>query len=224
MFVNSPVLEFPDDNAAGMYFLLEPSDFMDIETVVADAYADWDRIFDHIFVSSQLNIKPNLFGRSGNYRVYGWMNDKEHTKWKEMTKTKKRNYGVGLSFDQELTDIVGVFARYGWEDPKVFANGEDFSLEQSWSAGLQLIGSPWGRAEDVFGIAFGQIFPSDDYKEVNAVKAKSEEHLEAYYSLKLNDHLALSPDLQVIWDPYGRDAVNGDRAVIVGGLRAQVDF
>lgn len=64
----------------------------------------------------------------------------------------------------------------------------------------------------------------DEYKKVNSLKAKSEEHLEAYYSFKVNDHLTLSPDFQVIWDPYGGDATNGDKAIVVGGLRTQVDF
>lgn len=224
MFRNSPVLGFPDDNSAGVRFLLEPADFVDIETVVADAYADWDSIFDHLFVSSQLNIKPKLFNRPGNYRVYGWMNDKEHTKWMKPDETKTKSYGVGLSFDQELTDLIGVFARYGWQDPKVFANGEDFSLEQSWSAGLQLKGTPWGRQDDVIACALGQIFASDDYKKVNVLRAKSEKHLEAYYSLRINDHLALTPDVHVIWDPYGDDAVNGDKTILVGGMRTQVDF
>jgi len=30
--------------------------------------------------------------------------------------------------------------------------------------------------------------------------------------------------LQVIWAPYGGDAANGDKTIVVGGLRAQVDF
>ncbi|MBL7197389.1 MAG: carbohydrate porin [Candidatus Omnitrophica bacterium] len=224
IFRNSPVLEFPDDNAAGAHFLLEPDDFMDVGVVAMDATADWEDAFDNVFVSGQLNIKPKLLGKPGNYRVYCWLNDKEHTKWKDSTKTKEKGYGVGLSFDQELTDNLGVFTRYGWQNKDVFMNGEDLSLEHSWSVGLEFAGSLWGKTGDAFAIAFGQVLASREYKEVNSLKAKSEEHLEAYYNYKVNNHLTLSPDFQVIWDPYGGDAANGDNTIVVVGLRTQVDF
>jgi len=97
-------------------------------------------------------------------------------------------------------------------------------LEHAYSLGLQLKGNFWKRDKDVLALAFGQIFPSTDYKKANNFKAKSEDHLEIYYSFKVNDYLMISPDFQVIWDPYGGDAANGDRAILVGGVRAQLDF
>jgi high affinity Mn2+ porin len=90
--------------------------------------------------------------------------------------------------------------------------------------GLQISGSLWQREGDVLAVAFGQISPSDDYKKANDLRAKSEQHLEAYYSLKVNEHLTLSPDIQVIRHPYGNDAVNGDDTIVAGGMRAQLDF
>jgi len=224
IFRNSPVVEFPDDNAAGVRATIEPVDFLDVELAAMDANADWEDAFDNIFFSGQLNFKPNLFERQGNYRFYGWLNDKDYIRWDDAAKTKEENYGFGLSFDQELTDVLAAFARYGWQNPEVYADGSEFSLEQSWSAGIQLAGSLWGRDDDVFAIAFGQVIPSDDYKKANSVKADSEEHLEVYYSFKVNDHLTVSPDIQVIWDPYGGDATNGDKTIFVGGVRTQVDF
>jgi len=224
IFRNSPVVEFPDDNAAGVRVAIEPVDFLDVELATMDANTDWEDAFDNIFFSGQLNFKPNLFDRLGNYRLYGWLNDKNHIKWDDATKTKEENYGFGLSFDQELTDVLGIFARYGWQHPEVYADGSDFSLEQSWSAGIQLAGGLWGRDDDVFACAFGQIFPSDEYRDVNNVQAKSEEHLEVYYSFKVNNHLTLTPDLQIIWDPYGGDAANGSKTIVIGGIRGQVDF
>jgi carbohydrate-selective porin OprB len=152
------------------------------------------------------------------------LNDKDHIKWDDSAKTKEKGYGFGLSLDQVLADNLGMFARYGWQSPGVFMNGEDFSLEQSWSTGLEFAGSLWGRTDDMFAIAFGQVFASRKYKKVNSLKAESEEHLEAYYSFKANEHITLSPDFQVIWDPYGNDATNGDKAIVLGGLRTQVDF
>lgn len=224
IFRNSPALEFPDDNAAGVRMAIEPVDFLGLEFTAMDANADWEDAFDNMFLAGQVNIKPNILDRPGNYRVYGWLNDKDHIKWDDALKTKEESYGFGLSFDQEITDVLGAFARYGWQDPEVYADGSDFSLEQFWSAGIQLAGSLWNRDEDVIAIAFGQVIPSDDYKKANDLKANTESHLEAYYNFKVNDNLSVSPDIQVIWDPYGGDAVNGDKTIFVGGVRAQVDF
>jgi high affinity Mn2+ porin len=224
IFRNSPALEFPDDNAAGARILLEPVDFLGIELAAMDAKGQWKDVFDNMFFAGQINFKPNILERQGNYRVYGWLNKKDHIKWADESKTKEDNYGIGLSIDQEITDILGFFARYGWQNPKVYFDENDFSLEHAWSAGLQLAGNPWGRDDDVFGIAFGQAIPSDDYKKANDSKAKTESHLEAYYNFKVNEHLSISPDMQIIWDPYGSDAINGDKTIFVGGLRMQVDF
>ncbi|MBU4512592.1 carbohydrate porin [Patescibacteria group bacterium] len=224
VFRNSPVVEFPDDNAAGVRLAIEPVDFLGIEFAAMDANADWEDAFDNMFLAGQLNFKPKLLERSGNYRVYGWLNDKDHIKWDDALKIKEKSYGFGLSFDQEITDVLGAFVRYGWQNPKSYADGSEFSLEQSWSAGIQLTGILWRRDEDIFAIAFGQVMPSGDYKKANDRKAGSEEHLETYYKFKVNNRLSVSPDLQVIWDPYGGDAVNGNKIIFVGGIRGQVNF
>jgi hypothetical protein len=225
MFKNSAVIEFPDDNSAGVRARFESVDFLDIELAAVDANDGWEDIFNNIFFAGQLNFKPNLFDRFGNYRVYGWVNDKDHIKWSSPAETKEKNYGFGLSFDQELTEVLGIFARYGWQNPKVYSSGADFSLEQSWSAGLQLAGNLWGRNDDVLGLAFGQVIPSDDYKAAGTnLKADPENHLEAYYNFKVNDHLSISPDIQVVWNSYGGDAAGGDNTIVVGGIRSQVDF
>jgi hypothetical protein len=225
IFKNSPVIEFPDDNSAGVRARFEPVDFLDIEFAAVDANDGWEDIFNNIFFAGQLNFKPNLFNHSGNYRVYGWLNDKDHIKWSNSAETKEKGYGFGLSFDQELNDVLGIFARYGWQNPKVYASGTDFSLEQAWSAGIQLSGSLWGRSDDFLGLAFGRVIPSDDYKAAGTnLKADPENHLEAYYNFRVNDYLSISPDIQVIWDSYGGDAASGDKTIVVGGIRSQVDF
>lgn len=224
IFRNSPTIEFAD-NGAGMRFAIEPVDFTDIELVLMDADSDWEDVFDGLFLATQFNLKPQLLGRGGNYRFIGWFNDRDHTKWLEPAKITKANYGFGISFDQELTDNIGLFLRYGWQNPKVFLNGESFSLEHSWSSGIQLSGSLWNREDDILGIAIGQAIPSDEYEKSNAaLNANSETHFEVYYSCKVNNHLTLGPDIQIIWDPFGDDAIIGDDTIIVFGLRGQIDF
>ena len=190
-----------------------------------DADSEWEDVVDDVFFACQLNLKPNLFERSSNYRIIGWLNDREHTKWEDSTSTKEKTYGVGISLDQELTDNLGVFLRYGWQDPDVYLNGDDFSLEHAWSAGIQIAGTGWGRQNDVLGLAVGQAVPSDEYKDAGSnLNAEEESHFEIYYNYFVNEHLTLTPDIQVIWDPYGKDATNGDDTILVGALKGQVDF
>jgi len=224
IFRNSPVIEFPD-NSAGFCLNVEPQDFMDIQVLLMDADSDWEDIVDDIFFATQLNLKPDLFERNGNYRILGWLNDREHTKWNDPASTKEKSYGFGISFDQELTDSLGAFLRYGWQDPDIYLNGESFSLEHAWSAGVQIAGTSWNREGDIIGLAVGQAMPSSDYKNAGTnLNAKDEGHFEAYYNYKVNDHLTLTPDLQIIWNPYGKDATNGSDTIVVGGVKGQVDF
>jgi len=224
IFRNSSTIEFPD-NSAGVHFAFAPWELLDLDLVLMDADSDWEDALDSVFFGTQFNFKPNLFNRPSNWRFVGWFDDRGHTQWNDSTNDKEEGYGFGISLDQELTDNLGVFARYGWQDPDVYLNGENFSLEYAWSTGIQLSGSLWGRDEDRLGLAIGQVIPSGDYQNARSnLQANNEGHFEAYYSYMVNEHLTLSPDLQVIWNPYGDDAAIGDETIIVGGMRGQVDF
>lgn len=223
-FRNSPVIEFPD-NAVGMRLETKPSDLVNIKFLMMDGDSDWEDVAEKGFYAMQFDLMPGLFNRPGNYRLITWLSDRDHAKWRDSTATKKSSYGFGLSFDQEMTDELGAFLRYGWQDPDVYLNGEAFSLEQAWSAGFQLKGSLWNREGDILGIALGQVIPSGEYKKTDSgLNAENEGHFEVYYSYKVNKNLTLSPDVQVIWNPYGDDAANGKSAITVIGIRGQVDF
>lgn len=224
IFRNNPVTAFPD-NGAGIRLAAVPHDLFEIESLVMDGDGGWDQLMDDAFYALQVNVKPGLLGRSGNYRFYGWGSNRDHTQWNNDQRTKEKNYGFGMSFDQAVSDDLGIFFRYGWQNPKVYLNDEDFSLEQSYSLGMQLAGTSWNREEDYFGLGYGAIIPSDEYKKsAGPLKADTEHTVEAYYHYRLNDHVAVSPSLQVIWNPYGNDAVNGDKTILVGGIRSQIDF
>ena len=229
IFRNSPVVEFPDNNA-GIRLAYLPTEWMELGYGLFNANSGWEKIGDNLFNIGQVSFKTNFFNLAGNYRFYGWANNANHTKWSDATKTKETAYGFGLSIDQKANQIVTLFARYGWQNPKVYnpeltaTNGSAYSLEQSWSAGFQVEGKPWGRQKDIFAFAVGQVMPSDDYKKTNNLLAKPEGHLETYYKIHVNDHLSISPDLQYIWNPFGKDVTGDTSGIFVGGMRAQVDF
>jgi len=67
---------------------------------------------------------------------------------------------------------------------------------------------------------------SDEYKAFQRFSGepwfrKNESHLELYYRFQLNDHIAISPDLQVLWNAQG-DARFGPVTVI--GIRGTLEF
>jgi len=233
IFRNSPTIEF-SDNTAGIRLAYMPLEWLELGYGVFDGNSDWEKIGDNLFNIGQAHFKTNFFALPGNYRFYGWNNNVYHTKWSDAEKAKEAAYGFGLSFDQKVTDMATLFTRYGWQNPKVYnpditaTGGLNYSLEHSWSAGLQIEGKPWGREKDVFAFAAGQVIPSDDYKkyttQITGPKAKSEGHLEAYYRIHVNDHLSLSPDFQYIWNPFGKDVADDTSGIFVGGMRAQLDF
>ncbi|KPK42023.1 MAG: hypothetical protein AMJ78_03920 [Omnitrophica WOR_2 bacterium SM23_29] len=234
IFRNSPTIEFPD-NTAGVRIAYLPSEWLELGYGVFDGNNDWEKIGDNLFNIGQVTLKTHFFNLPGNYRFLGWNSNSYHTKWLDSEKQKENNYGFGLSFDQKAHELVTLFTRYGWQDPEVYnpdikaTDDLDYSLEHSWSAGFQIEGKPWGREKDILAFAVGQAIPSDDYKKAGAEldparRAKNEGHLEAYYNIHVNDHLSISPDLQYIWNPFGKDVTDDTSSIFVYGARAQVDF
>ncbi|MDD2688957.1 MAG: carbohydrate porin [Candidatus Omnitrophica bacterium] len=231
IFRNIPTLEFPDNNA-GIRVAYMPKEWLELGYGMFNAKSSWEKIGDSLFNIGQVHFKTNFLNLPGNYRFYGWNNNANHTKWSDTEKGKESAYGFGLSFDQKLTNVVTAFCRYGWQNPEVYnpdpvvpvADESPYSLEQSWSVGLQVEGKPWGREKDVLAFAIGQALPSGDYKKYYGYTAKPEGHLEAYYRIFVNKYLSLSPDFQYIWNPFGNDVGDDPNSIFVGGMRAQVDF
>ncbi len=230
IFRNSPTIEFPD-NGAGIRAAYMPKDWVELGLAVFDGDSDWGEIGDNLFEIGQVMLKTKFGGQPGNYRFLGWFSNANHARWLDASLASEAAYGFGLSFDQKINDIVTLFTRYGWQDPSVYnpeittTDGRFYSLEQSWSAGFQIEGKPWGREKDIFAFAVGQAVPSSDYRRsASSLRAKTEGHLEAYYNIHINDHLRISPDFQYIWNPFGKDVVADTAGIFVGGMRAQIDF
>lgn len=218
-FRNSTALEFPDDSGPGVRLAFAPADWVELTIGGFDDNGDWEDVVDDSFLFGQISLRPKFFGHEGNYRFYVWHDNSDHVKLLDSSRNREPNYGLGLSFDQQLTDIISLFTRFGWEDPRVS------TIEYAWSAGGQITGRLWRRDKDVFGIALGQSIPGDEYGRAGN-PGHQESHLEAYYNIYINDHLSISPDLQVIWNPNGVSRGDEGRAdtVYVFGLRGQLNF
>jgi len=238
MFNNSPTFDRPD-KAPGFWARIRPNNmpWFEAQAQLITGDGSWQDVDDHLQVIPEITIKPT-FGEDleGNYRFYGWYRNTDYIKWSNPSDTTEYRYGFGLSADQQITETIGIFGRYSWEDPNVYdpdvtaSSGATFSLEQNWSAGLNLLGGLWGRKKDNIGMAIGMIMPSDKYKEYGGtnLKADDEGHAEVYYSWCVNDYLKITPDVQFIWNPFGNDyIVNGERrdgSITVVSCRAHFDF
>ena len=217
-FINNLTLEFPDENGVSAMFRVSPLEILDMSAGMGEADGDWYDLFDDLFAIAEINLKPEIRGRAGNYRVYGWYNGKEHENFRDASDTNAVNYGVGLSLDQAVTDWLGIFARYGWQSPDVS------QIEASWSAGLQWTAPlPW-RPNDRLGVAYGRVCLSGPWESAgrdDGISSADEGHAELYYSLAVRDWVQLTPDIQWVRHP------NGERArddIWILALRARLTF
>ncbi len=150
----------------------------------------------------------------------------------------EKKEGWVLSFDQELGSVVGAFLRLGWQSDDALIN---FSAQ--YTGGFDFKGSAWGRPADNIGIALGYlegpswspevqaetVAPTDPEVVDGTVEAPAEAAqvlartnvFEAYYRFAVNDHLALSADVQYMKDKY-REGEDVDGWIF--GLRAVVEF
>lgn len=215
-FTNNLAVEF-SDNGFGMRLTWSSTELFDLSLGLQDSDGDWENVFDHPFSIFEVNLKPDLGGLGGNYRFYVWQNDSNHTKWEDASKTHEDNSGFGISFDRGISDRVTLFARLGWQEEEVS------TIKSAWSLGAQLQSPFLSRPEDVFGIAYGKAILSGDYKESasSSTNDADEGHYEAYYNIKVNDYLSISPDVQVITEPNGNDSAD---TVTIFGIRSQINF
>lgn len=236
IFNNSPVIEFPE-NSGGIHIATTPYKWLELGYLVMSSNTSMTNFPNDLFHIGRVVLKPQICERQGNYRVLAWYNGGDHTRWSDTNQTEEHNYGVALSIDQELTDNFGVFGKFGWQRPSVYnpekaanvssdapANADYFSLEYMWSTGINVKGNLWDRSKDFCGIGIGQTLPSGDMRRYMSRNGRHEGHLEAYYNFFVNPYLSITPGVQVINKPYGKDIPNSKENIALYYLRAHVDF
>jgi len=217
-FVNNIAVDFPD-YSYGIRLSCLPAAWMEINLGVLEADGDYEDIFDDNFFIAEIVLKPEFGDRSGNYRIYAWRNSGEHEKLRDTLRDDKSGDGIGLSFDQQLSQHMTAFCRYGQQSSDIY------EVDRAWSAGFQITGGLWGREKDLFGIAYGAAAISSAYRDVLRNEGFSttaaESRIEAYYRFWVNDHLSLSPDIQWL---DGLGGTHSADTVSIFGLRAHLDF
>jgi hypothetical protein len=140
-------------------------------------------------------------------------------------------FGMGVSFEQQLTNDVGVFARAMVSDGRTEVYSFT-SSDTSASLGAVVHGTPWHRPFDVVGTAYAASWISSAHAQYLALggvdgfigdgglRRGSERVWELFYSLNVFRTIGLSADYQHISNP----AYNADRGplnVLSGRVHAE---
>jgi high affinity Mn2+ porin len=140
--------------------------------------------------------------------------------------------GVSVNFEQQVNDMVGVFARAGWADGRI--EPWDFTdIDRTLSGGVSINGKQWGRSDDTVGIAgvvngitgVHQAFLNAGGLGILIGDGQlphpgPERILEAYYSYALSSSTKLSFDYQFIVNP-GYNTDRGPVNVFAGRVHWQ---
>lgn len=144
----------------------------------------------------------------------------------------RTKHGWGVNAEQALTQDLGAFARWSWDDGKT-ETWAFTEVDRSCTAGLSLKGTAWGRTQDRLGLAYVQNGLSRDHIEYLAagglgfligdgrLNEAPERILEVTYALASGRFFFVSLDAQRGWNP----AYNADRGpVSLFALRCHGQF
>ena len=142
-------------------------------------------------------------------------------------------YGFGISFNQELTNNVGIFVRTSWNNGQT-ATWAFTEIDQTASAGIRIRGDIVKRPDDNFGLACVVNGISSSHREYlnsggygfmlgdgKLTNYGIEQILEAFYKVRLLKWMWATADYQFVMNP----AYNKDRGpVSIFAIRAHVEF
>ncbi|MFA4984694.1 MAG: carbohydrate porin [Candidatus Omnitrophota bacterium] len=217
--VNNVSIPFPS-KGLGAVLKFQPYDWAYLETAIATAEASATKTglsdgFDGQFFITELGFSP-VFGKlEGNYRFIFHLTH-ERLDYIDESATKNDTAGFALSFDQQVTRRISLFARYGFQNPKVR------DIQYFWSFGGQLREPFAGRKYDCLGAAVAQSITGKDYRLYNGAGSASAETLwEVYYSYDFNHLLVFTPNVQIVHNPNAERALSTE---IVAGIRVICAF
>lgn len=142
--------------------------------------------------------------------------------------------GYGISFEQRLSDDVGMFLRASSANDRI----EEYAfteIDNDLSAGISVSGHRWNRPDDVFGVAYSTAGLNRQHRAYLAAGGLGgflgdgqlthyarEQVLETYYNYQPFKGVQISPDVQLILNP----GYNADRRgpVVIYGVRMHLEI
>lgn len=196
-FVNNLTLEVPE-NGPGAVSIYEMENGLHFRLGLQSSDTDEMGlgVKSSFYGIGEIGLHSNsFFGLEGNYRL-----------WFKINGGRDSHKGIGMSLDQQLFNELFAFARYGINE----TNGAD--IKYAWSTGLELHQPFPQRVKDSAAFAFGHS---------KTVDGNEEHATEIYYRFILNDHIAITPLLQTVFNTSG---LEGSDVVILFGVRTQIEF
>jgi outer membrane murein-binding lipoprotein Lpp len=227
-FVNNTVLDSENEYTPLIGVKLQPLELLSLSLVGAstsrpyvegtplagNSKSKYDNVFSTPFLGSQLTVSPKFGELEGNYRLYGWYAGYNHSRLDAdrnfIAGRKDKGWGLGVSADQQLTDMIGLFGRFGWNNEDVYV------VKWEASGGVNLKGLIPRREDDQIGLGLAGLVPDGRFAQDDP-----EYHLELYYRIAVTENLAFTPDIQYVWNPGGDSDNDG---VFAGMIRGEFSF
>ncbi len=197
---------------------------------------------------TELETRYALFSQPGKVRITAWLNNSFAGSYRGAidltdatpglaptdalvaTREGRIKYGYVLGLEQALTDTIGLFGRWSWNNGK--SETQAFTdIDASLSGGVSIKGTQWGRPDDVIGIAGAVNALSRDHRDYleigglgiligdGQLNYRQEKIFEAYYAMNVFAGTVATLDYQYIANP----AYNADRgpvSIFSGRVRA----
>jgi high affinity Mn2+ porin len=181
----------------------------------------------------ELETRYQLFSQPGKLRTIAWVNSANAGSYRDtlnnpalnldisQTRMGRIKYGYVINLEQAVTDDIGLFGRWSWNDGKTEIMAFT-DIDSSLAMGTSIKGAKWGRPDDVIGIGGAINGLSRDHRDFiaagglgpligdGALNYRRERVLESYYALALNKAFTFTADYQLITNP----AYNADRGPV----------
>ena len=233
LFANNPAIEFggtADFYGPGIRATWKPEENLDITLGAFEGDGDFVNAFDSPFVMAETDVRLKPGGKEGNYRFYVWErhgrpNEANTANPNDARLARAVNRGAGMSLDQPISGLLGVWLRAGVQREKVA------QFDSFLGAGLNFSGAIPNRPHDTAGFGYGADFMGKDYREFKKASSPlfrpgAEHYIEAYYNIAVGNAtditgVHVSPDVQYVINPGGD--LNQNK-LFVYGVRLQAFF
>ncbi len=193
--MNNPTLGLAT-NGSGVVGVFDPKNGFAFKAGLQQSNTDATNLSQSLYSLAEMDYVARPRGLAeGNYRVW-FRNDNS---------TQRNRSAVGVSADQKLTPVFGLFGRYGSAEA-------DGGRDRFYSAGFQI----------QHGIIFNPLdFWGVGYAQTDLGSGDQEKLAEGYYNFQISEKLRLSFHLQHVFEsPAGTTSVG----FLVPAIRVQARF